>query len=126
LFQGCAFFVLPSRQEPLGIVNHEAMAASKAVIASRTGGVPEIVVDGETGLLVPPGEVEPLTWALRRLAGDLGLRARLGVAGRQRVRQFTWDALAAAYRQVYEAALAGRRNAADGVMAGPVAALNAD
>jgi glycosyltransferase involved in cell wall biosynthesis len=126
LFQGCAFFVLPSRQEPLGIVNLEAMAASKAVIASRTGGVPEIVVDGETGLLVPPGEVEPLTWALRRLAGDLGLRARLGVAGRQRVRQFTWDALAAAYRQVYEAALAGRRNAADGVMAGPVAALNAD
>ena len=54
LFTGCSFFILPSRHEPMGIVNLEAMAAGKAVIASKVGGVPEIVMDGETGILIRP------------------------------------------------------------------------
>jgi glycosyltransferase involved in cell wall biosynthesis len=126
LFRGCEFFVLPSRQEPLGIVNLEAMAAGKAVIASKTGGVPEIVADGETGLLVPPGDAESLAGALRRIAGDRALRERLAAGGRERVRRFTWDAVAASYHQIYEAALAGRRSAPSGVAPAPVPLWNAE
>jgi len=126
LFHGCDFFVLPSRQEPLGIVNLEAMAAGKPVVASRTGGVPEIVVDGETGLLLPPGEVAPLAGALRRLAGDRALRERLGTGGKDRVRKFTWESVAASYRQIYDAALADRRNTATGLAPSPVALFNAE
>jgi len=126
LFRGCEFFVLPSRQEPLGIVNMEAMAAGKAVLASRTGGVPEIVLDGGTGLLVPPGETAPLAAALRRLAGDGALRERLGAAGRKRVGLFTWEAVAASYKQIYEAALAARRKVPAGLTPAPVPAWNAE
>jgi len=126
LFRGCSFFVLPSRQEPLGIVNLEAMAAGKAVVGSRTGGVPEIVADGETGLLVPPGDIEALAGALRKLAADAPLRERLGMAGRERVRRFTWEAVAASYRQVYDAALAARRNAKAGLVSNPVPVWNAE
>ena len=53
-------FACPSIYEPLGIVNLEAMACGTAVVGSRTGGIPEVVADGETGLLVPVGEPEPL------------------------------------------------------------------
>ena len=126
LFRGCDFFVLPSRQEPMGIVNLEAMAAGKAVVASRTGGVPELVIDGETGLLLPPGEPGPLAEALQRMAGDAALRERMGAAGRERVRQFTWQAVAGSYRTIYEKAVAekGRRTA--GMIPAPVPALNAE
>jgi glycosyltransferase involved in cell wall biosynthesis len=126
LFTGCSFFVLPSRQEPLGIVNLEAMAAGKAVIASRTGGVPEIVADGETGLLVPPGNIPELATALQKLAADPALRERLGRAGRERVKNFTWDAVATAYRGIYDAALATRRGAMAGMPSAQVAVLNAE
>jgi glycosyltransferase involved in cell wall biosynthesis len=126
LFTGCSFFVLPSRQEPLGIVNLEAMAAGKAVIASRTGGVPEIVADGETGLLAPPADIPALSAALQKLAGDAALRDRLGRAGRERVKNFTWESVAIAYRQVYDAALAGRRGAMAGIPPAPVPALNVE
>ena len=88
LFQGCDFFVLPSRMEPQGIVNLEAMAAGKAVIASRVGGVPEIVLDNETGLLVPSGDVPALAAALTRLAADPALRQRSGDAGHARAQAF--------------------------------------
>lgn len=67
LFAGCAFFVLPSRHEPMGIVNLEAMAAGKAVIASRVGGVPELVDDERTGLLVPGDDAPALERAIVRL-----------------------------------------------------------
>jgi glycogen(starch) synthase len=126
LFRGCEFFVLPSRQEPLGIVNLEAMAAGKAVIASGTGGVPEIVTDGETGLLVAPGDAEALSGALRRLAGDTALRDRLAAGGRERVKGFAWGAVAASYREIYEAALAGGGSAETGMDPAPVPILNAE
>jgi glycogen(starch) synthase len=105
LFQGCAFFVLPSRIEPQGIVNLEAMAAGKAVLASHVGGVPEIVQDGETGLLVPKEDEKALAAGLARLAADRNLREALGQAGRRRAAEFDWSAIAEEYLAIYRAAL---------------------
>jgi glycosyltransferase involved in cell wall biosynthesis len=101
LFKGCAWFILPSRQEPLGIVNLEAMAAGKAVLAARTGGVPEIVTEGETGLLFPPGDVSALREGLVRLAQDADLRRHLGARGQERARQFDWNQIAESYCRIY-------------------------
>lgn len=77
--------VLPSRIEGLPLVILEAMAHAKPVVATAVGGTPEAVVDGETGLLVAPGDVRGLEQALARLAGDTELGRRLGEAGRERV-----------------------------------------
>jgi glycosyltransferase involved in cell wall biosynthesis len=84
------------------------------------------VVDGETGLLAPPADVPALAAALRKLAGDAALRERLGRAGRERVKNFTWESVAAAYRGVYDAALAGRRGTLAGIPSAPVPVLNAE
>ena len=111
LFRGCECFVLPSRMEPLGIVNLEAMAAGKMVIASRTGGVPEIVAEGRTGLLFTAGDEGALSAAISRAAGDHALRDRYGAAGRRAVEDFTWPAIADQYTRIYQDALAGRRPA---------------
>ena len=108
LFHGCSFFVLPSRDEPQGIVNLEAMAAGKAIIATQVGGVPEMVTDGENGLLVPAGAPDALASALERLGGDEGLRQRLGSAGLTRVQAFRWPTIAEEYIQIYDAIEAGR------------------
>ena len=105
LFAGCLFFVLPSRHEPFGLVNLEAMAAGKAVVASRVGGVPEIVVDEETGLLIPAEDVSALAGALARLAGDPGLRGRFGAAGHRRAELFAWPTVVERYLAVYERVL---------------------
>ncbi len=104
LMRGCAWFVLPSRVEPQGIVNLEAMAAGRAVIASKTGGVPEIVLDGETGVLVPPDDVPALALALQEMANQPRRRAAMGAAGLQRAQAFDWDELAAQYEEVYREA----------------------
>jgi glycosyltransferase involved in cell wall biosynthesis len=101
LFAGCSFFVLPSRHEPFGIVNLEAMAAGKAIAATRVGGVSEIVEDGVNGLLVAGEDVEGLVIAIWRMAKDASLRNRLGQAGKERVRHFTWPAIADQYLDVY-------------------------
>lgn len=101
LFAGCSFFVLPSLQEPFGIVNLEAMACGKAVIASKIGGVPEVVVDEVTGLLVPAGNLRALATTIKRLANDVSLQKRLGAAGRARAGRFDWTAIAAEYLDLY-------------------------
>ncbi|HEU0130580.1 MAG TPA: glycosyltransferase family 4 protein [Mycobacteriales bacterium] len=75
---------LPSAAENCPLVVLQAMAAGLPIVASRVGGVPELVADGETGLLVPPGDPVALAAALRSLLGDAGLRARMGAAGRAR------------------------------------------
>jgi glycosyltransferase involved in cell wall biosynthesis len=78
-------FVLPSLNEGMGRVLLEAAAAGKVAVASAVGGVPEIVVNGETGLLVPPKDPEALAAAIAKLANDAGLRQRMGQAARNRV-----------------------------------------
>jgi len=95
-------FACPSIYEPLGIVNLEAMACGTAVVGARTGGIPEVVADGETGLLVPVGEPEPLAAALNTLLADPGLAAAMGQAGRKRaVAEFGWPAIAAQTADLY-------------------------
>ncbi len=102
-------FVCPSVYEPLGIVNLEAMACGTAVVASAVGGIPEVVVDGGTGVLVPYDESDPagfeagLAAAIRRVLDDPSGAAAMGAAGRRRaVEHFGWDAVARQTLAVYE------------------------
>ena len=102
-------FLCPSVYEPLGIVNLEAMACETAVVASRVGGIPEVVLDGETGLLVDYDEADPagletgLAEQVNKLGADPGLARRLGEAGRARaVDAFAWDAIAQQTVRLYE------------------------
>jgi alpha-maltose-1-phosphate synthase len=102
LLSHATVFACPSIYEPLGIVNLEAMACGTAVVASRTGGIPEVVADGRTGLLVPPGEPEPLAAALNTLIRDPDRAAAMGEAGRKRaVAEFGWPAIAAQIADLY-------------------------
>ena len=115
LYEHAAVFCCPSVYEPFGIINLEAMACETAVVASRVGGIPEVVAPGETGLLVDlalkPGTFEPvdpavfsaeLAAAINRLAADPDLRARMGRQGRQRaLDHFSWDAIAEATLRLY-------------------------
>ena len=88
-------FVCPSLYEPLGIVNLEAMACGTAVVGSRVGGIPEVVAQGKTGLLVPPDSPDDLAGALNVLVRDPALAEAMGHAGRDRaVAEFGWPAVA--------------------------------
>jgi alpha-maltose-1-phosphate synthase len=109
LHSGASVFICPSIYEPFGLVNLEAMACETAVVASRIGGIPEIVVEGETGYLVDydPKDVEAFTSGLAarvdELLSDAALAARMGKAGRRRVLQhFGWPAIAARTAALYE------------------------
>lgn len=118
----CTVFVCPSVYEPLGIVNLEAMAVGLPVVATATGGIPEVVVDQETGILVPIDQVQDgtgtprdperfvadLAAALTAAVGDVD-RARVwGQAGRQRAQDhFSWDVIGERTAQVYRDVLAG-------------------
>lgn len=103
LFRGCVLFVLPSRQEPQGIVSLEAMACAKPVVASRVGGVPEIVLEGETGLLFPGENVPELARNLEALLSDPERAMAMGCAGRARAESnFTWQRIADQYFEIYE------------------------
>jgi colanic acid/amylovoran biosynthesis glycosyltransferase len=97
------------KREGIPVVLMEAMAAGLPVVASRLSGIPELVTDGVSGLLVPPGDDDALADALERLAGDAALRARLGAAGRETVvREFDVDRNAAALASRIQATLAER------------------
>jgi alpha-maltose-1-phosphate synthase len=96
-------FCCPSVYEPLGIVNLEAMACGAAVVASRVGGIPEVVADGETGLLVPPSDPSALANALNELLADPTRAAQMGEAGRKRaVAEFGWPQIAAQTVALYQ------------------------
>jgi starch synthase len=102
LLSHAAAFACPSIYEPLGIVNLEAMACGTAVVGSRTGGIPEVVADGDTGLLVPPGEPGPLADALNTLLRDPDRARAMGQAGRKRaIAEFGWPAIAAQTAALY-------------------------
>ena len=78
--------VVPSRwQEPLGLINLEAGACRKPVVATRSGGIPEVIIDGENGYLVDIGDVAALAEKVSTLINDAGLRQRMGDAARARV-----------------------------------------
>lgn len=100
-------FVLPSWAEGLPMVVLEAMAAGLPVIGTRIGGIPELVVDGVTGVLVAPRDVTALTEALELLVTDEGERRRLGTAGRSRLeREFTERAASERVLAVYDEVVA--------------------
>jgi alpha-maltose-1-phosphate synthase len=119
LYSHAAVFCCPSVYEPFGLINLEAMACETAVVASAVGGIPEVVVHEETGLLVEPqlvaGTFEPsdpaefsagLAAAVNRIARDPELRARFGRNGRRRaVEQFSWDAIAQRTADLYRSLL---------------------
>jgi glycosyltransferase involved in cell wall biosynthesis len=124
LYSGAALFVCPSIYEPFGIINIEAMAAGCPVVASKVGGIPEAVADGETGLLVPfeslgaptfePRDPErfaaDLAGAINRLFADEAGRRRMGEAGRRRVEEhFSWPQIARETLALYEELAAGAR-----------------
>jgi starch synthase len=110
-------FVCPSVYEPFGLVNLEAMACETAVVASAVGGIPEVVVDGETGLLVACEVTDTGTFAdqsaarrfataladaVNRLLADPDAARRMGVAGRRRVvEHFDWEVIAARTAELY-------------------------
>ena len=107
LLSHATVFACPSLYEPLGIVNLEAMACGTAVVASAVGGIPEVVSDGETGLLVPPDDPGALAGALNALIADPARATALGRAGRDRaVAEFGWRAVAEQTAALY-AELAG-------------------
>jgi glycosyltransferase involved in cell wall biosynthesis len=93
-YSDCDILVLPSRTEGWGLSLMEAMACKKPVVASRVGGIPELVRDGTDGLLVEAGDVAGLSQAILRLLKDPDLRVRMGGAGRERVGKYSWDATA--------------------------------
>lgn len=101
LLEHCRFFVLPSRRENLPLALLEAMAAGKAIVAAKAGGVSEVVKDHVQGLLFNSQDVGALTEALRRLASDGRLRTRLGRAAKVRARDFAWPVIASRYERFY-------------------------
>lgn len=115
LYSHAAIFCCPSVYEPFGIINLEAMACETAVVASSVGGIPEVVVPEETGLLVDPGlkpgtfePTDPATFskslaeAINRLARDPNLQAEFGRNGRRRViEHFSWDSIAESTMELY-------------------------
>lgn len=116
-YAGCDLVVVPSRYESFGLVLLEAMRHGKPCVASDVGGMPEVVVAEETGLLVPPGDAGALAAAIRRLADDPALRERLGRrAAEVYAATFTRAAMARRAVAVYRGFLA--RGRADGDPAG--------
>jgi glycosyltransferase involved in cell wall biosynthesis len=114
LYARAAVVACPSHREGFGVACLEAMAHGRPVVASAVGGLLDLVVDGETGIQVPPGDVTALRGALERLLGDRELRRRMGEAGRQRAAErFSWDAVTRQTLDLY-ARYAGKKSGRGG------------
>lgn len=104
-------FALASAWEAFGLVNAEAMRCGLPVVATNVGGIPDVVVDGETGVLVPPRDVAAMAAAVRRLLTNKGLRKRMGAAGKARAdREFSAERYVADVQELYERVLAERKS----------------
>lgn len=107
---GADLFLLPSETESFGLAALEALSCEVPVVATRTGGLPEVVIDGENGFLLPVGDVYGMAAAALRLLRDEPLRRAFGAAGRRRaVEEFSQDKVVRRYRDLYERTLAGAR-----------------
>jgi glycosyltransferase involved in cell wall biosynthesis len=108
-FMGCIdIFAHPALAEGLGVAALKASAAAVPVVGFDAGGLPEAIVDGETGILVPPEDVDALRQAIELLAGDAPLRTRLGKAGQERMQnEFSISTMAEKHIVLYESVLNG-------------------
>ena len=105
LYERAAVVLLTSEREGLPNVVLEAMARGKTVVSTPVGGIPAVIEDGETGLLVPIGDADATRAAVERALGDAELRRRLGAAARERVREYcSWDRVTERTLEVYAAA----------------------
>jgi starch synthase len=101
-YREARLLVLPSEYEAFGLVLLEAMAQGTPVVASRVGGIPEVVEDGVSGLLVPPGVPHALWEAIARMWTDAALRTKFGEAGQKKVvPRFSWEAVAGRLDRIY-------------------------
>ncbi len=106
IYAACDLFVVPSLMEGFGIVYLEAMACGKTCIGANIGGVEDAILDGHTGLLVPPADSDSIYRAIKKLLSDEDTLARFGKEGRKRVLEnFTWKKVAAQTLEVYNRAL---------------------
>jgi glycosyltransferase involved in cell wall biosynthesis len=104
-YERAAVVACPSHREGFGVVCAEAMAHGRPVVASAVGGLLDLVEDGVTGYLVPPGDVPALREALEQLLVDEELRHRMGAAARERARRFSWEAATEATLAAYDEAI---------------------
>jgi len=110
LLAAADIFALPSRTDSFGIVYLEAWCCGLPVIGARAGGVPDVIADGEDGLLVPFADVPVLATALRTLLADRGMAQAFGARGRAKVLAgMTWDHVFAAFARIYDDLLGGGR-----------------
>lgn len=108
LLRGADVLVMPSRYEELGTALVEAMYCGVPTVAARTGGIPQLIVDGVTGVLATPGDAEAFADAIDRLLDNPELRRRIGEHGRKSAGDYRWDRLARRVLGVYATALGGR------------------
>ena len=107
LYTHAELFACPSVYEPFGIINLEAMGCGTAVVASGVGGILEVVVDGETGILTKPSDPAGLAAAMNKVLADPDLAKAMGAAGRRRVEDlFSWESVAARTKELYEEVVA--------------------
>lgn len=101
-YESADIYVHPSRYEPFGVVLLEAMACGKPIVASKVGGIPFVVEDEETGLLFKSENVEELAEKVILLLRNKELRVKMGKAGRERAKLFTWERSAEMTVEVYK------------------------
>jgi N-acetyl-alpha-D-glucosaminyl L-malate synthase BshA len=107
LLQSSAVFLLPSQTESFGLAALEALACGVPVVASRAGGLPEVISDNETGLLFPPGDVNAMAGGVVRLLSDRALHAKFSAEGRRQAEaRFRRDPLVDRYESIYRRVLA--------------------
>jgi sulfoquinovosyltransferase len=119
-FASADVFCMPSDSETLGFVVLESMASGVPVVGAAAGGIPDLISDGETGYLVPPGDTEAFCAKMRALATDTTLRTQMGKAARQEAERWGWEAATSYLRNVqYEKALLNFHSRAFGGLGRP-------